>query len=625
MGGYIAALQASELNETAFFANRKADQLLIQISNEPKLSGRYIRFAATVKQTVIKKNSKEASGHLLVIIPASKKSAGLNYGDQLLIKANFNVVPAPYNPAEFNYKQYLAYQNIHYQAFIDPREVRMIKGNAGNPLIAYALNLRRTCVEHFKAGIKDSSAAAVASTLILGYKADLSNDIIQAYSKTGTLHVLSVSGAHVAIIYALILVLLSWLKAYHYGHIWSAVITVALIWAYSLLTGFSPAVCRAALMITFYILGRTFFRQVSSLNLLAASAFVLLLFQPLLLADVGFQLSYCAVFGLFVFQPVIYKLFKFDNKWLNKFWLVNSASIAAQLATFPLSVYYFHQFPIYFLISNLLIIIPTEIIMVAGGAYLIFYQIRIIAAGLGWLLKCVITWMNICLIYIESLPFASINGLWFTEMELVFLVVLMLCIILALHQRNARTILATLACVLVLFITAAFKNYQAVSSRYITFFNLKHHTGILLKSGKKGVLITDLNTNDKAYLYSLKPYLDSCRIEHTTVVNQLQNVSESICRKKGNYVQFITDAVLIADTSFHYQPLQNPVKIKYLYITNSPKYTLNLLAHSYIYTTVIAGANNSNQTIERYRKEAEKQHKIFISLKRNKSFVVASN
>src|ERR1700755_564087 len=127
----------------------------------------------------------------------------------------------------------------------------------------------------------DTTAIALASTLILGYKADLSNDVLQAYSKTGTIHVLSVSGAHVAILFALLSFVLGFMDRFRYGRSIKAIIIIALIWYYALLTGFSPAVCRAAVMISMFIIGKTYSRHISTLNILAISAFFLLLYDPL--------------------------------------------------------------------------------------------------------------------------------------------------------------------------------------------------------------------------------------------------------------------------------------------------------------------------------------------------------
>ena len=201
----------------------------------------------------------------------------------MLIPAKYNIIDPPFVPAEFNYKQYLQYQNVFYQAYLYPGQFKLVSSGNGNPLIAHSLGLRQRLVEKLKVNMRDTNAIAVASTLILGYKADLSNDLLQAYSKTGTVHVLSVSGAHVAIVYILLTFALSFLNGFKAGRVVKAIIIVTLIWYYAMLTGFSPAVCRAALMISFLITGKTFNRYINTLNLMAASAFVLLIYNRILL------------------------------------------------------------------------------------------------------------------------------------------------------------------------------------------------------------------------------------------------------------------------------------------------------------------------------------------------------
>jgi predicted membrane metal-binding protein len=142
------------------------------------------------------------------------------------------------------------------------------------------------------------------------------------------------------------------------------------------------------------IIGKTYSRHISTLNILAISAFFLLPYNPLFITDVGFQLSYLTVSGLIVLQPVVYKWVDLENKWADKLWVLCSVSIAAQIITFPLSAFYFHQFPVYFLISNLVIVIPTAIIMYAGMAYLLLPDIPFISSVLGWILEKSILLMN---------------------------------------------------------------------------------------------------------------------------------------------------------------------------------------------------------------------------------------
>jgi competence protein ComEC len=148
---------------------------------------------------------------------------------------------------------------------------------------------------------------------------------------------------------------------------------------------------------------------------------VLLLYDPFLITDVGFQLSYLAVAGLIIFQPIIYQWLTFKNKLADKVWLACSVSIAAQVITFPLSAYYFHQFPVYFLVSNLLIIIPVSIILYSGILLLLLPQMAVLSQALGYVLEKCILLMNKALSYIERVPYASIGKIWLTSFEYLLL------------------------------------------------------------------------------------------------------------------------------------------------------------------------------------------------------------
>lgn len=338
--GWVVTLNYDELNSKDHFSKKAADYLLVKINDEPKLNGDLLRFTAIAEDNIQNRKATATSGNLLITIK-DKFARNLCYGDQLLIPADYHPVDPPYNPAEFNYKQYLANQNIHYQVFLPQHQYYVFAKNNDKGLISYSLRLRQQLVEKFKRHVRNPEAVAAASTLILGYKADLGNDVLQAYPKTGTIHVLSVSGAHVAILFLILNFMLGFLNRIRYGKTIKAVLVITIIWYYSLLTGFLPAVCRAAVMISMIIIGKTYSRYINTLNILAISAFCLLLYNSYFILDVGFQLSYLGVAGLVIFQPIVYKSIDIENKWLDKLWAACSLSIAAQVITFPLSAFTF--------------------------------------------------------------------------------------------------------------------------------------------------------------------------------------------------------------------------------------------------------------------------------------------
>lgn len=497
--------------------------------------------------------------------------------------------------------------------------------NQGNTVIAYALKLRQHLVEKLKINIHDTSAVNVASTLILGNKADLSNELLQAYSKTGTIHILSVSGGHVAIIYLMLNILFGFMGRYKHGKTIKAVLIISLIWYYALLTGFSPAVCRAAFMISLIIMGKTYSRYINTLNILAVSAFFLLLYNPLYLVDVGFQLSYLSVAGMVILQPAVYDWFHFKNRYADKLWAACSVSIAAQVITFPLSAFYFHQFPVYFLVSNLFILIPAEVILFTGVFYLLLPQTPVVSSVLGWVLEKCILIMNKVLMIIEQTPFASIGKIWFTTFEYVLVYAAIICAAYFLFGRKVRLLQISLSLLLVVCISSSFKKYNAKSTDRVCFFNLRKHSGIVFKHGDKAIILSDLPSTDKNYQYSIQPYLDSAKVADTSIYPFAKNIAAPFLIKRNNIIGFNNIKILLFNSQLENISLPQKLKVNYLVLTGNPHIAIADLTNNYQFNTLVIDGNNSDRSISGWEKQAEALRIKYHCLKRNNSLIAVSN
>lgn len=614
--GWMLTIQHTEITKPTHFSRIPADYLLVTINTEPKVKGDVVRFTADVKQAIKAKQATSVTGTLLLTIK-DPLAVNLFYGEQLLVPANFAPVDSPLNPGEFNYRGYLADRNVYHQQFLFGRQYRITGMDKSNPLIAGALRLQQNLVKKLKVNMTDTTAVAVASTLILGYRADLSDDVVQAYLKTGTIHILSVSGGHVAIIYLMLAWLLGFMNGSAKGRVVKAIIIIALIWAYAMLTGFSPAANRAALMITMVIGGKTYARHVNSLNILAASAFALLVYDPFLLLDVGFQLSYLAVAGLIVFQPIIYGWLKISNKIGDYFWNATSVSLAAQVITFPLSAFYFHQFPVYFLLSNMLIVVPITIIMATGLLLLLLPQIAGISSALGLVLQHTILLMNKALAYIEHAPFASINKIWLSPLEQWMLYILIICTFyFAFNPKRKNLIYVCLGCLLIFVGSIGIKKHRADSTTSVTFLSLRSHTGIVFKHGPEGVVFTDLSDTSKAFRYSVQPCLDSMRIYHYKVIPPLQTIKTKYLIKAGALVQFADKKLFMLNQHHQIQSIPAQWQPEVIYISNNAPVGIPPNKNQLI----IADGTNSNKYLETLK---IKYNNCRV-LKRNKSITLAS-
>lgn len=621
--GCISIAGYSELNRSNHFSKFPAQLTVIKINSEPTVKNGLIRFTAKAEQSINKGKKTPTSGTLLVTIKDSL-AQNITYGDELLIPANYTPVDPPFNPAEFNYKQYLANKNIYYQSALYGHKYVALAHDAGNPLIAYALKLRRRLVEKLKANIHNPDAAAVASTMLLGYRADLSNDVLQAYSSTGTVYVLTVSGSQVAIIYFLLSYLLNFLNRNKYGKLFRALLIISILCVYAVLTGFSPAVCRAVLVVSMIVIGKTYNRYINTLNILAFSAFVLLLYDPYLATDVGFQLAFLAVGGLIVFRPIVYNWLKFKNKFADRLWQICSVSIAAQIITFPLSAFYFHQFPVYFLLSNVLVIIPVAIVMYSGLLYLLVPKTVFISKYLGWVLEKTILLMTKSLSGIEQFPLSTINKIWLNTAEYLLLYAIIISIFYFLYDRKIWLLLLSLCCLLLLSISFSYKKIVSANIHSVAFLNMRSHTGIVMRNGNQAIVLSDLSDTDKNYRYSIQPYLDSCKLTDVAIYNPKQNFNSPYVLKKSNLIQFFDKRILLFDKTISNCLLNSKLIANYIYVTGNPYTDFRNINKNYICQHLIVSAANSDRFVNQIQ-QVKWPYANFVIQKRNKALVAVSN
>lgn len=611
--GYQLAIHKSGRFDPHYFSLFKGSGLVVSVQNEPRRSNDILRFEGEVEYVLNYKQATPATGKLLVAVKLDSSGAGIKYGDLLLVASPVTEIEPPYNPGEFDYKAFLANRQIYYQAFTSQSEIVVLSGNAGNPIIGYALALRERLVNRFNQYIKDADAAAVVATLILGYRADLKKDVLDAYSKTGTLHVLSVSGMHVALVFWVLNIMLKAFDGHKRLRFLKPTVAIPLIWFYALITGFSPSVCRAALMLTFYILGKALNRSHNSYNLIAISAFFLLLYNPYYLFDVGFQLSYLAVLGLIYLYPRIYHQVYFKKWLLDKGWSYAALSIAAQLATFPLSVYYFHQFPVYFLISNLFIVLPVTLIMYLGFVFLLI-PVDVLSGILGPILSQSITWVNNGLLFIETMPLSTFDDLWINAFEHILIYGIIGMLIWAVEYRNKQLLFGSLMTILLLLCSFSWRSIKTHNQHQLIFFSLRKNTAIGYLNGKKGCVITNLRQEDKVISFSVKPAFSSRGVAVPDFYRDSTSVNPFL--KFGNY------SVLIWDRTLDFKSFRYPVSVDAVILTSNARVSVSELMERLSFKTLMFDSSNSDSRISNWQSEAIRLDVKYHILKRNPAYIV---
>jgi competence protein ComEC len=354
------------------------------------------------------------AGNALLFISRNTTVDSLRYGDTILIRSTLRPATAPTNPHAFDYARYLHFKDIHYLAYVSADSVYLCGRDGGQPIWRLALSQRSKLLHLLAKHFQDPASHAVASALLVGYKEELPDDLEEAYIKTGSMHALAVSGTHVGFVYAGLFLMLRQLRL---RGKWKRRIETPLVlggvWAFTLLTGASAAVLRAAWMFSLFIIGRALFRRTSVWNTLAASAFVLLWTDPDYLYDAGFQLSYAAVAGMVYFYPQMKKRLPDLPAWSKEAVNILVIGMAAQLGTLPLSLYYFHQFPVYFWLAGWVVVIGGAVFLWGGALLILFDSLCSPVADLvGQLLLGIVWIMNTAVVTIQHLPGSVIDGIW---------------------------------------------------------------------------------------------------------------------------------------------------------------------------------------------------------------------
>ncbi|MCE2893687.1 MAG: competence protein ComEC family protein [Flammeovirgaceae bacterium] len=382
-------------------------------------------------------------GRVLLYVSKDIGELSWKYGDQLLIKGSPQALQSPANPGEFDFKRYLSFKSIYHQQFVRAEQVRWIASANRKGFVYYSHQVRAWAQSKLNQYVAGEQQQAIAAALVLGVTDGIDTDLLSAYAASGAMHVLAVSGLHVGIIYGILLFLLRPLNRFAWSRWAVAVVSLVCLWVFAFVTGLSPSVLRAVVMFSFVAIARPFGKRTNIYNTLAASAFVLLLYNPYLIMSVGFQLSYLAVLGIVYLQRPIYNLWDVESRIGDWVWQITCVSIAAQAATFSLGLLYFHQFPVYFLISNLFVIPLSTAVLALGILVLAFSFISPLAIMLGKLLTGIIYLLNETVLITEKLPFSLISDIHITTLQCWLLMIFLLCLILIFEFRKVQWLYAS--------------------------------------------------------------------------------------------------------------------------------------------------------------------------------------
>lgn len=509
------------------------------------------------------------------------------------------------NPNSFDYGKYLKNKQIYAQAYVSAVEI------AVEPLIQkdiwyYSSKLRNTILENLTKGGFNKTEMHVAMALILGQQQDISPEIIQDYQYAGAVHILSVSGLHVGFILLAISFLLKPIPNNKRGSRIKLIIILLSLISFGVLTGLSPSVTRSVVMFSFVAVGNYLRRGVNIYHTLLVSMFIILLVQPYFLFDIGFQLSYIAVFFIIWLQPIFSSLWVPKNIVLGYFWDIITVSFAAQIGALPLSLYYFHQFPGLFFITNLIIIPILSIIMVIGVLVVVLAAIDYAPYFLIKSLEYSILFMNKIISAIASLEDFIVRDISFDGYLLASFYIFIISIFIWLYKPDFKKLVFVLISIILIQISFIKIKTTISGQQDFIVFNTKNHTLIAERTGFNVIVYSDEET--------LKNTRDN-RVLNTYLVENFSKITKKQILK--NTLFFNNKKILIIDSSSVYLKELNP---DILLLTNSPKINLERLLQTLKPKLVIADASNY-VTIQNYwQKTCLKANIPFHSTNKNGFF-----
>ena len=567
-------------------------------------------------------------GSVMVYFEKNERSLSLKYGDVIVFHEPPKSVEPPTNPEQFDYRQYLFRKRIFRQVYLRNDSWEKLKENRANPVYAFSYRLRDFLLETMNDLGIGGDEYAVAAAILLGYDDTLPTELRQKYVAAGSMHILCVSGMHVGVVFMVFSYLLAFLnKRKRWQNVLKQLLLLLFIWFYALLAGLAPSILRSTIMLSFVIVGDMIKREGVLLNSLAASAFLLLCIDPANLFNVGFQLSYCAVIGIVVLHRPIYNLFYIRLKIFDKIWELTSVTLAAQIATAPLSIYYFHQFPTYFWLSNLFMGPISTVVIIGGMVMLLLFFIPYINIGVAFCVKWMIYAMNFVVSWIENLPLSIIKGLYINSLEFACLVIALLLLMMAVEHKRNFMVFGLLSMLLVFSISQFTRAmFQRTQMSFIV-YSMTKNTAIDFICGNEHVLICDtMALNDFSVIsFSVENNLikEGVFSDGTMLSVDSAFYESRYLKKRQNFISFGCKTIGIYDENSTFG-VKLPFRphLNYFIVKGRAKIDLEQLLNCYVIDLLIIDGSVPKYMTEKIVKKAEEIGQEYYNVKTEGAFVL---
>ncbi|MES1215892.1 MAG: ComEC/Rec2 family competence protein [Bacteroidota bacterium] len=608
-------------NNDLWFGNlyNAKDQLIVSLDEPIIEKTKSFKANATVSYLLNEKASVPAKGKIILYFKKDSSLSRLAYGTQLIIKSPLQEIKNAGNPGGFDYKRYSLFHGITHQVFLKKGDYSILEEKKEKWLDKFLLGIRERVLIILRNNIKSKKELGLAEALLIGYKDDLEQTLVQSYTNTGVVHIIAISGLHLGLIYWLLVRLFSPLQKRKSLRWLRPIFILTGLWLFSLLAGGQASVLRSAVMFSCIIIGTSLSKKTSIYNTMALSAFILLCYNPFWLWDVGFQLSYAAVLSIIIFMRPVYNLFYTSNKIIDFFWKLNAVTIAAQILTVPLSIYHFHQFPNYFILTNF-IAVPLSSMIVLGEILLCAISfIPVIASLVGKLLTLMIGFMNSYIERIETLPFSLWDGLQFSIIQVILLFLFVAFSSFWLLERSKFALKMGLIAFTGFAIGRSLSFINTFRQKEIIVYNVPQRQAIDFVAGKNYLFVgdKDLLADDFARNFHLKPSRTKNRVSATTA-------SKNICGYNC-FKSYFGKHILLIDEPVSFKKQTNKPTIDLLVLSKNPKIFIPRLASAFTIKQVIFDGSNPEWKLGYWKRDCDSLRIPYHAVTEKGAFVMNLN
>ncbi|RFM26726.1 ComEC/Rec2 family competence protein [Deminuibacter soli] len=586
--------------------------LYVEIIEPPVLKQTSYTATARVLGIKTKRGWEATTGKLCLYLQKDSATTPLQTGSRLLFTRSLQRVQNSGNPGGFDYSRYCAFQNMYHQVWLQRKDYVVLPPGHTSLVQQYLYRMQGSVVRLLQNRIPGKAESALAEALLIGYRNDLDKTLLQSYSDTGLVHIIAISGLHLGMLYGVLMGALFFLRRKPWQRLLRGVLVLVVLWLFTLLAGAGASVVRAALMFSFITVAGMLGRVNSPYNNLAASACCLLLYDPFCLWDVGFQLSYAAVLGIALFYKPISHWVLPQNRLVKNIWQLMALSIAAQVLTLPLVLFYFHQFPLLFLFSNLLVV-PLSGIVLYGELLLLLVQcITPLAVWCGKAIGWLVMLMNALVARLGQLPFARISQVhvYHAELLLWFAVVLLAAAALLFARRNLL-LPAVAGLVLLALVQTGFR-WHSLRQQYMVVYNIPGTAAAELVTGRTSWLKCDaaVTINHQLQQSVLLPAHTQLGIDETHVLRHF------LYRYHGKIIGFLP-------ADFKVDSFTGNYSVDILILSNSPHCTVAQLQQWFHCKQLVFDSSNPLWKIQKWKKDCDSLHLRFHSVPEQGAFVAS--